>query len=146
MVPPTVVEPVEANAPERNRATCTVWMLFAKTPIRCMSAKPSAETMYNGCLPNSSLKLPVTRGVTAKPNVYMDSPTVASNCEQLRSGTMPSKSMLYVAAFAAERAVKSIAHKVIVHFRCDVKSLGSRGSFFSNWIYSGVGTVRGDAN
>lgn len=54
--------------------------------------------------------------------------------------------MLYVAAFAAERAVKNIAHKVIVHFRFDVKLMGSRGSFFSNSIYSGVATVRGDTN
>lgn len=83
--------------------------------VRCVSAKPAAETMYSGCRPNSSLKEAVTSGVIAKPRVYIERPTVAWNSVQLRSLVMPAKPRLYVEALAA---------KV-----CEVRSAGQQVGF-----------------
>ena len=99
IVPPTIVAPVDPNAPCKNRATMTVSIFFAliesesldskenavrpyNASMGNMSKNPNPEPMYKGSRPNSSLKDAVTRGIKPKPSGYTLNPIVAWNSVQ----------------------------------------------------------------
>ena len=69
--------------------------------MRWVSANPIAEYRYRGKRPISSLKEVVTRGTTAKPSVYNESPIVAWKDVQFRSRILEENPRLYVEAAAA---------------------------------------------
>lgn len=120
-----------------------------KATIICISRNPVAETRYNGCLPNSSLKADVTSGITPNPSAYMLNPKVAWNSVQPRSRIIEGNPILYEVALAAKGAhqhrlgcnyqnlylptktVKVDAITVMVHFLALEKFIGFLGSFSS---------------
>lgn len=101
--PPTMVLPVDPNAPLRKRATitvetfCDLWRIHKypgdgqhacrndekgneethRAAMMCISMKPTLETTYSGRRPNSSLNEALKSGTIPKPKQYIATPMVA---------------------------------------------------------------------
>ena len=115
IVPPTIVAPVDPNAPCKKRATMIVSIFLAlvgseevshlifnkiqfkpyNAIMRYMSKNPSPETMYKGCRPNSLLKDTITRGTKPKPSRYTLKPMVAWKSVQCKSRIINGNPILY---------------------------------------------------